>query len=231
MVLHVNMTDNKQTNSNMDKLIPEMFDQMRSNLGSHINANGINMKNNEHNHKSSKITTQSLLQELEALDKVILMIDNLDKSLQKALPEHLSRIQETCKSTNLILDTWINIQSQAGYVHSMMDNNNYLKEKSEKLDKGLKDEDLLEEKIEEIEKLKQQLKEEQQKKDMTFSQPSNVSESKFGGRNIRNNGRVSKFNSRVNSSTMRAKAKPTGIPAVSTRLARPTASSSRKMFR
>ncbi|SCU99608.1 LANO_0F02674g1_1 [Lachancea nothofagi CBS 11611] len=118
------MEDNTLDNSTINKLIPEIFNQMRSNLSMAPSTKGI--KPFVSTKTPSSITTQSLLEESKCLDEILPVIHKLESSLHSAGPQHLRRIKETCESTNKILDTWIRIQSQAGYAYDMMNDSSYL---------------------------------------------------------------------------------------------------------
>ncbi|CEP63015.1 Duo1p LALA0_S07e00474g [Lachancea lanzarotensis] len=74
----------------------------------------------------SSMTAQSLLEESKCLDEIIPVIQTLEASLSSAGPQHLKRIRETCESSNKVLDTWIRIQSQAGYAYELMSEEPYL---------------------------------------------------------------------------------------------------------
>ncbi|SCU83870.1 LAME_0C07074g1_1 [Lachancea meyersii CBS 8951] len=119
------MDENGLDNSSINKLIPEIFDQMRSNLS--LGPSGKNMKPFlSASTTSSSMTAQSLLEENKCLDEIIPVIQTLESSLRSAGPQHLKRIRETCESSNKILDSWIRIQSQAGYAYELMDDKSYL---------------------------------------------------------------------------------------------------------
>lgn len=215
--------------STVNELIPQMFDQMRSNMGTN-NSKRINnsVPLTQAGSPSSAITTQSLLKELEALDKIIPMIETVDDALQKALPSHLNRIHEICKSTNAMLDSWINIQSQAGYIHRLMSSEAYLRTTSQSSSEDIpRAEEVIAAEVREIEKLKQAIVEEEENRngrDHANTMTSAIRKIPNSSRNARGGiKRGAAIRSRLN--------RPSGIPSVSSRLARPTASSSRKMFR
>lgn len=180
---------------------------------------------------SSAITNQSLLRELESLDKIIPMIETVDDALQKALPSHLNRIHEICKSTNAMLDSWINIQSQAGYIHRLMSSEAYLKtatsqSASEDIPRA---EEVIAAEVSEIEKLKQAIAEEEDHR--IGRDHANTMNATSATRKIPNNARNTRGGIRRVPAVGSRLKRPSGIPSVSSRLARPTASSSRKMFR
>ncbi|QLG74319.1 hypothetical protein HG535_0G02030 [Zygotorulaspora mrakii] len=207
----------------LDKLIPQMFDEMRYNLGN----KGTLKKPAADKSSSSIITTQSLLKELAALDKIIPMIESVDSSLQTALPSHFDKIQEICKSTNTVLDSWINIHSQAGHIHELMGSTEYLKYASAQSKDGqtVNAKELIQAEEEEIESLKQEIVRE---KDKQYNANNEiVSHSKSS---IPNSGRVDKNRKKPGSAFSRYN-KSQGTPRINSRLTRPTVSSSRKMFR
>lgn len=219
----------KMDSSTVNKLIPQMFDQMRSNLGMK-GFDQVNDSRTAKNSSNSLVNTQSMLKELETLDKLIPMFESLNDSLQKSVPSHLERIHEICKSTSTTLDSWVNIQSQAGYINKLMDSEAYLEYSDAQLRKGdsAKAEALITEKTREIESLKQQVEAEKLKR--ISANESNSSDKTFGAGRPGSSGRVAK--STVNKPALSSRMKrPSAIPKVTSRLTRPTASSSRKMFR
>ncbi|KAL3230074.1 DASH complex subunit DUO1 [Nakaseomyces bracarensis] len=134
-------------NSAINQLIPQIFDQMRTNVS------GRDDKQRPSAMVDEGITTQSLLKELETLDKIIDTIKRVDDVVKGALPSHMNKIHHVCKSTNRMLDNWINIQSQAGYAYQIME------EHGGSLSGG----DLVKKYTEEIDQLKKELKQEQDK--------------------------------------------------------------------
>ena len=122
--------------STIDKLIPQIFNEMRSNLNNTTNkfpkstggGASDNISANSNSIRSfNSITTQSLLKESESLDKITAMIKNVTAALKNNLPVYVNQVHEVCKSTNSILDSWINIHCQAGYIHKLMSDQTYLK--------------------------------------------------------------------------------------------------------
>lgn len=214
-------------NATVDRLIPEMFDQMRSNLEM-SSFDKVQGKGYQKMSYDSLVNTQSMLRELETLDKLIPMFESVNNSLQKAVPSHLRRIHEICKSTNAMLDSWVNIQSQAGYVNKLMDSEEYVKYSEAQLrkDDSVTAETVISEKMKEIETLKQQIADEKAKKNSQSASGGQTS----GDLRPRSGGRLAKnaSNKAITNSRMR---RPSAIPKVTSRLTRPTASSSRKMFR
>ncbi|CAB4255838.1 similar to Saccharomyces cerevisiae YGL061C DUO1 Essential subunit of the Dam1 complex (aka DASH complex) [Maudiozyma barnettii] len=103
----------------VDKLIPQVFDELRSNMDSH-----------QYPHQStiaSPITTQSLINELENLEKITQVIEQITSSVKHNIPKDIDRIYEVCQSSNKLLDSWIGIQSQAGYIYRLMGEPSYLR--------------------------------------------------------------------------------------------------------
>lgn len=214
--------------STVNRLIPQMFDQMRSNLG--IKPGEADYEQGHHlsqKARGSAINTQSLLKELGSLDKIIPMIEAIDSSLQRAVPSHLNKLHEICKSTNAMLDSWVNIQSHAGYVHNLMDSEKYLKFCDSQLKSGeaVTAESTIADELKQIEALKQQIAKEEAKR-TNVDQNTSVDSTATGKRPI-SAGKVDKRRSLARSRIQR----PSAIPSVTSRLTRPTASSSRKMFR
>ncbi|QLQ82113.1 hypothetical protein HG537_0G03680 [Torulaspora globosa] len=211
--------------SAVNRLIPQMFDQMRSNLGMN-SFDKVQGKSYQTASYNSLVNTQSMLKELETLDKLIPMFESVNQSLQKAVPSHLKRIHEICKSTNAMLDSWVSIQSQAGYVNKLMDSEEYVKYSEAQLrkDDSITAETVISEKMNEIEALKKQIANEKAKRTLVDQSTSNGQNS--AGLRPGSSGRVAKNS--ITSSRMR---RPSAIPKVTSRLTRPTASSSRKMFR
>lgn len=202
-----------------------MFEEMRSNLGKASDDS-----NYQPNSQNSVITTQSLLRELEVLDKIIPMVENVEDSLKSSIPQHLDRINEICKSTNSMLDSWIDIQSQAGYINKLMSSADYLKHTSTLAEgEGADSEELLAAEIKENESLREQLKQEEDKEvaRKNAQTQTQVKQDSTKG--------VEQIHSRVtkpgNSRIPRSRTTRPNIPSVTERLTRPTASSTRKMFR
>lgn len=205
--------------STINKLIPQLFEEMRSNLG----RDTADMNQSSQN---STITTQSLLKELEVLDKIIPMVESVDNSLRISVPQHLDRINEICKSTNTMLDSWINIQSQADYIYKLMSSPNYIEHASAQLrEPGVASEELLAAEIQKNDTLKKQLKEEQDKNTLRNNAHSGLKQET--PRRPTSTSRISKPTAGYD----RSRAGRTSTPNVTERLARPTASSTRKMFR
>ncbi|XDT40016.1 DASH complex subunit Duo1 [Nakaseomyces glabratus] len=206
-------------NSAINQLIPEIFDQMRHNAARTRDAK----KPSAMVEESGSITTQSLLRELETLDKVIATIRSIDSVVKGALPSHMNKIHHVCKSTNKMLDNWINIQSQAGYAHHIMDSRTGYKTGSNS------NEEVVEQYKQEIAELQKSIKMEEDK--LIPAQVKGNGNGPTGQRLYGNSyrqptGRVTKATALRN-----ARNRPSGIPQISSRLTRPTASSNLKRQR
>lgn len=202
------MAEKTLDNSTINKLIPEIFDQMRVNLNVKKSVGPATFGS------ASNVTTQSLLEESKALDKIIPVIENLDKSLKMAGPQHLKRIQETCISTNKILDTWIKIQSQAGYAYDLMSSEPYLNcIGALQRDDNKTAENVLQSKRDEIATLKAALEEKKRSKSVETADREQPKDKQVSGSRtaVASRGRAT--------SGIR---KPTGIPRSTSRVARPT---------
>ncbi|CUS21270.1 LAQU0S02e09912g1_1 [Lachancea quebecensis] len=208
------MSDNVNEDSNINKLIPEIFDQMRSNLSLASTAGGF--KPFVSSKSSSSLATQSLLEESKCLDKIIPVIQKLNSSLSSSGPQHLKRIKETCESSNKILDAWIKIQSQAGYIHELMSDQSYLEYVSAAQEnEALTAEVFVQRKETQVASLKRTLEEKQQlresaKKEQEVRGSSDVPSSQRGRR---------VFDSKKDARG--GMKKPTGIPRSSTRVSKP----------
>ncbi|CAI4039214.1 hypothetical protein SMKI_07G1910 [Saccharomyces mikatae IFO 1815] len=237
----------------IDKLIPEIFNEMRSNLNKTTSkspkSKGIKATNdvlatNNSIRPFNSITTQSLLKESESLDKITAMIRNVTDALKKNLPVYVGQVHEVCKSTNSILDSWINIHSQAGYIHKLMSDQTYLKLINDKLkseDTNINDEDgstlhkMIALKKKEVLDLRQKLENKKgEKDDVPSKSPIQGINPRYrpqpGRRPITSTG--SGNSSRVRKPPqVPASKRPSSIPRVTSRWTKPTASSSRKMFR
>lgn len=192
------MSNNTLDDATINKMIPAIFDQMRSNqqLNSKISFTS----------KNSTLSTQSLLKEQEQLDKIISVIENLNKSLKNCAPDNLNRIKKTCEMVNRVLDTWIEIQSQANYFAELMNNNLYLKyvnsiknnEINNKEDNNQLD--YLTMKIKEVEELKKKIQEKKEREleSLNDNHLKTSSKSIRGSSKIpiRTNGRVTKQRSK-----------------------------------
>lgn len=181
----------------VDKLIPQVFDELRSNMDS-LNYNSI-----------SPITTQSLLTELENLDKITDIIDSVNNSISNAIGTNIDKIHEVCESSNKLLDSWIGIQSQAGYIYRLMGEPTYVHNlKEDGIENTFEEEIKLEN--ETIEQLKNEIT-----KITSPSVPIVITKETRVGNGTRNNG-IRKQSTLVK--------RPTGIR-------RPTVTRERKLFR
>lgn len=164
------MSSNTLDNATINKLIPQIFDQMRSNLNSSTTTTAAAITKKAKQQfliNNSSITTQSLLKESEMLDKIIPVIENLNESLRNATPQNLQRIYETCLSTNKVLDAWINIQSQAGHIYDLMDSEQYLEyAKAVQQDEKLTAEQFLQSKKKEVQELIEKKEEKKRSRDL-----------------------------------------------------------------
>lgn len=180
----------------VDKLIPQVFDELRSNMDS-LNYNSISL-----------ITTQSLITELESLDKITEVIDSINNSINSVISTDIDKIHEVCQSSNKLLDSWIGIQSQAGYIYRLMGEPTYIQNlKEDGIENTFEEEIKLEN--ETIEQIKNEIT-----KITSPSVPIASKDSRNGnstrGSNIRKQSTLAK--------------RPTGIR-------RPTATRERKLFR
>lgn len=126
------------------RMIPQIFDQMRS------QTNSTNFVSTP-----ASISTQKLLKEQEQLDNIISVLQKLNKMLKDCKDGDLERIKETCTGMNMILDKFINIQSQATYVKSLMQDEEYLKY----VVSGQSEEDYLNERVREVDELRKKVEE------------------------------------------------------------------------
>lgn len=137
------MVEHKLDASTISKMIPQIFDQMRRQTGSKNFAS-----------TPASISTQSLLKEQEQLDKIIHVIQNLNERIKDCKEGDMERIKETCHAMNTILDKFISIQSQASYVNSMMNNEEYL----DYVASGKSEEEYISAKQREVEELEKRVK-------------------------------------------------------------------------
>lgn len=196
-------------NSAINQLIPQIFDQMRSNVSTREDKPRPSALIDE------GITTQSLLKELETLDKIIDTIKRVDTVVKGALPSHMKKIHHVCKSTNRMLDNWIDIQSQAGYAYQIME---------DRVTDSLSGEELVKKYSEEVDELKKELKQEQDRIDEKKKKKPSVLGSRIPVHSRQTMGRVTKATSLRNARNRQ------GVQ-VSNRLTRPTASSQMKRQR
>ncbi|KAK5781230.1 hypothetical protein RI543_001630 [Arxiozyma heterogenica] len=181
----------------------------------------------------SFLATQSVIDERSSLDNIIETIDKVNNTLSTITPKNMKRIYEVCKSTNAILDTWVDIQSQAMYLNKMMKNTRYI-EHLEALEKG---HDIIGERVEEINRLKDELS--LLRGQQTSKKIDKVSSSSTMGRLQRRvantkNQRISRLaNGNIHNSISKVSQNRnlSSIPRVSSnRITKPTESSLRKTF-
>lgn len=183
----------------VDKLIPQVFDELRSNMDS-LKYNSL-----------SPITTQSLITELENLDKITEVINSINGSISDVISTDIGKIHDVCQSSNKLLDSWIGIQSQAGYIYRLMGEPTYVQNlKEDGIDNTFEEEIKLEN--ESIEQIKKEI--------AKITSPPSVSISVT--KNSRNNG-TSIRNGTIRKQSTLVK-RPTGIR-------RPTVTRERKLFR
>lgn len=205
------MNDETLDRSNINKLIPEIFDQMRSNLSIAPSTKGARPFLSQK--ATSSITTQSLLEESKSLDKIIPVIQKLERSLSTSGPQHLRRIKKTCESSNKILDTWIKIQSQAGYAYELMSDESYLEYvTAAQKDESLTPEAFIRRKQAHVDDLRQSLEKEQR-----LLEESNVEQDNRQTKEMASLQRVGRGlgTKRVIRGGMK---RPTGIPRSTTRI-------------
>ncbi|CCK70919.1 Duo1p KNAG_0F02540 [Huiozyma naganishii CBS 8797] len=148
------MTNKRFDEKTLNEIIPHIFEQRRSVLDTET----ITSKLQQSRTQISSLALQSLMEESTALDKITETIKQLNDVVQNSSKGNLSKLQEVCKSTNFILDTWIDIQSEAGYLQKLMNDPQYILYLQGK-DAG---KDLLEEERREVSQLKQKLESEKQ---------------------------------------------------------------------
>lgn len=222
------MSENSFDEKTINKIIPQIFEKKRGVLDSAT----ITSKLQASTSQISSLATQSVIEERSSLDNIIEMVDKVNSVLSTATPKNLKRIHEVCKSTNFILDTWVNIQSQASYLNKMMKDTEYIKY-LESMEKG---QDLITEHREEVNKLKAELERLKNPQRVNAANKPNTSSSL---ERLQNRGGVSTTkrtptiagNRNQRSVPKRLPNKSSNIPRVSSRISRPTASSQKKTFR
>lgn len=222
------MSENSFDEKTINKIIPQIFEKKRGTLDSAT----ITSKLQASMSQISSLATQSVIEERSSLHGIIEMVDKVNEILSSVTPKNLNRIHEVCKSTNFILDTWVNIQSQATYLNKMMKNTEYIKY-LESMEKG---QDPIVKRTEEITKLKTELERLKNPQHSNIGKKTGTSSSverlqRRGGINA--NQRVSTVanNRAQRPDPKRLPKKNSNIPRVSSRVSRPTASSQRKTFR
>lgn len=182
------MEDNSMDEKTINQIIPQIFEKKRIN----VDNSTITSKLQQSMSQISSLATQSLIQESESLDKIIDMIDNVNDVVKGSSSQNLKRMHEVCKSTNSILDIWIQIQSQATHVNNMMNNDKYIKY----LQMKQSGKDLIEEENKEIVQLKEEIakiKENKQKAASINISNNNINKrNRFGYNPNKNNSRINK---------------------------------------
>lgn len=140
------------SSQNMDKLIPEVFAEMRSNLN----------QSTQRHARSQGPTTQSLMHELDSLDRILATVKKLNGTISGAITTDLHSVHSVCVSSNKLLDAWIGVQSQAGYVHRLMSEPAYVSHLKESGGESKFEEEVLLESSS-VERLKQVIAEEKGK--------------------------------------------------------------------
>ena len=217
----------------INKLIPQIFGEVRSTI------DAANQQHITSIMDTSSITTHSVSIELDNLDRIIPLIERIDECVRTVLPSNMEKLHEICKSTNAILDAWISVQSQAGYIHQLMDEPMYISDLKEN---GLDNERGLEEELSlEIEGLKRDIEKERQMRS-TPAQPLTSSGVRTAQRSIAGNKGITSSRTIGVATTARGQlARRAGISRtdVPTRSLKPspprntrfTPSTRRKMFR
>ena len=176
------MSEHKVDVTTISKMIPQIFDQMRSQTTS---TNFVST--------TASLSTQSLLKEQEELDKIIPVIQNLNAKIKECKEGDMERIKETCRAMNIILDKFINIQSQASYVNKLMRNEEYL----DYVASGKSEEEYLLEKQKELDELDKKVKQASAMHAPTMQPPSSsiprVSDSRRVNKPVLRNGRSGLF--------------------------------------
>lgn len=182
------MDEKSMDEKTINQIIPQIFERKKTNADNST----ITSKLQQSMSQISSLATQSLIQESESLDKIIDMIENVDKVVKGSSSQNLKRMHEVCKSTNAILDIWIEIQSQATYVNNMMNNTKYI----EYLKLKQSGKEIIEEETKEIEQLREEiakLKEEKQKAaNVNMSNPNISKRNRFGYNPNRKGSRIAK---------------------------------------
>ncbi|SCV01024.1 LAMI_0G08856g1_1 [Lachancea mirantina] len=208
------MSVHQFNDQSIDRLIPEIFDQMKSNLDA--------VKTSTRPFVSagtrSTLTTQSLLEESRMLDKIIPVVEKLETTLSVAGPQHLKRIKETCESTNKILDAWINIQSQGGYAYDLMNNEQYMNYfNALQNDETMTAEGYMNEKRQEVATLRDQLESKKKMSENTLGKPANINQ-----RPLSSESTTATAKSRTgNKARQTGMPKPSNIPRSKTRATKP----------
>ncbi|CCH61787.1 hypothetical protein TBLA_0F02470 [Henningerozyma blattae CBS 6284] len=232
------MSQEKNIQPNYEELIPKYFEDVHSRRKYSTNTVS-KITNNSTDSEYGKLTSASLIEESKNLDRIIIALENVDKTLKNAIPSHLNRINEVCRSTNFILDTWIDIQNNAGSIHKLMNNKDYIeliqRTPSNSSQSATLDEAIEQEKRE-IEELKTKIDLEKQKQSSMNQQrkPAPTSTSRYVpsyARSISRSSANRDLNANQNNSSSRSRNRSSGIPNAPNRIQKPPYGSSRKMFR
>ena len=224
------MSEDSFDEKTINKIIPQIFEKKRNTIDSAT----ITSKLQASMSQISFLATQSVIDERSSLDNIIETIDKINNTLSTITPKNMKRIYEICKSTNSILDTWVNIQSQAMYLNKMMKDTKYV-EYLEAIEKG---HDIIGERVEEINILKHELsslRSHQTPKKIDKSKSSSTIErlqrrvtgTKNQGISRLTNGTAQKSTSKISRNRVTS-----NMPRVSyNRITKPTESSSRKTYK
>ena len=217
----------------INKLIPQIFGEVRSTI------DAANQQHITSIMDTSSITTHAVSIELDNLDRIIPLIERIDECMKTVLPNNMERLHEICKSTNAILDAWISVQSQAGYIHQLMDEPMYISDLKEN---GLDNEGGLEKELGlEIESLKRDIEKERQMRSTPVQPPTpngvrNASRPINGGKGVASSRTVGVATSARGQVARRAGIPRSDVPTRSSKPSPPrntryTPSTRRKMFR
>ena len=225
------MSDDSFDEKTINKIIPQIFEKKRNTIDSAT----ITSKLQASMSQISSLATQSVIDERSSLDNIIETIDKVNDILSTTTPKNMKRIYEVCKSTNSILDIWVNIQSQAMYLNKMMKDTKYI-EYLEAIEKG---HDIIAERTEEIKRLKDELSLSRDNQTSNkINRPNTSSTIERLQRRVTNTRNQRSSRLAANGTTQRSTSKvhqnrvQSSIPRVSSnRITKPTESSLRKTFR
>lgn len=225
------MSDDSFDEKTINKIIPQIFEKKRNTIDSAT----ITSKLQASMSQISSLATQSVIDERSSLDNIIETIDKVNDILSTTTPKNMKRIYEVCKSTNSILDIWVNIQSQAMYLNKMMKDTKYI-EYLEAIEKG---HDIITERMEEIKRLKDELSLSRDTQTSNkINRPNTSSTIERLQRRVTNTRNQRSSRLAANGTTQRSTSKvhqnrvQSSIPRVSfNRITKPTESSLRKTFR
>lgn len=225
------MSDDSFDEKTINKIIPQIFEKKRNTIDSAT----ITSKLQASMSQISSLATQSVIDERSSLDNIIETIDKVNDILSTTTPKNMKRIYEVCKSTNSILDIWVNIQSQAMYLNKMMKDTKYI-EYLEAIEKG---HNIITERMEEIKRLKDELSLSRDTQTSNkINRPNTSSTIERLQRRVTNTRNQRSSRLAANGTTQRSTSKvhqnrvQSSIPRVSfNRITKPTESSLRKTFR